>query len=174
MFELTHVADAVGELDEIFLDADHLVRYGKPAQRILNNLLVRLVVLPKLRVLAPDAPHHVALVGFLDGGADSIAVTSQGRGQPFMNSGEDRVPLGLDAFSQRVERGDEGCEPVLLQFLSHFLDVYADRPELLEQRAAFAQTLFERERHFAVVANRGVGCGRNGVDRLGPDQIVHV
>ena len=96
MFELTHVADAVGELDEIFLDADHLVRYGKPAQRILNNLLVRLVVLPKLRVLAPDAPHHVALVRLFDGGVHGVRIFSEAGRQPLVDAGENRVALRLD------------------------------------------------------------------------------
>ena len=99
MFELTHVADTVRELDEIVLDTNHLVGYGKPAQGVLDNLLVSLVLLPEFCVLAPDAPHHVALVGLLDGSADSFGIATEGRGQPFVNAGQDRVPLGLDAFS---------------------------------------------------------------------------
>src|SRR2546421_392986 len=63
--EAAFVSYAVGEGDEVVFDADHLVGHCEPAQGVLDNLLMRLVRLPERRVLAPDAAHHVALLGLL-------------------------------------------------------------------------------------------------------------
>ncbi len=77
VLELALVADAVGEGDEVVFDADHRVGHGQPAERVLDDLLVRLVLFPERGVLAPDAAHHVALFGFLDRRTHRVSVLSQ-------------------------------------------------------------------------------------------------
>src|SRR6266851_3578726 len=67
MFELAQATSPIRKGNEIFFDADHHVRDGKPAKRVLNDLLMGRIVLPERGVLAPDASHHIALVGFFDG-----------------------------------------------------------------------------------------------------------
>jgi hypothetical protein len=86
VLELTHVADAIRELDEVVLDADHHVGHGQPAERVLDDLLVRFVRLPKRGVLVPDAAHHVAFVRFLDRPRDRLTILSQRCRQPLVDA----------------------------------------------------------------------------------------
>jgi hypothetical protein len=170
----TLLAQAVGEGDEFVLDADHLVGHVEPAERVPDDLLVLFFGLPECGFLTPDAAHHVALFGFPDGRTHRVSVFSQRRAQPLVDAGEQGVALGLDGLEERVEGVDEGGEAVLLELLGHGLQVDADLCELTDEGAALVQALFQSRLDAAVVADGRVGRGRDGVDRLGADEVIDV
>ena len=91
MLELAHAANAIRERDQIIFDADHSVGHGQPAERVLDNLLMGFVLFPERRVFAPDAAHHIALFGFLDGCVDSIRILAERSVEALVDAGDERI-----------------------------------------------------------------------------------
>ncbi len=162
-----HVVDQPLQAGDVL---EHGLSDVQPAQPVGD---LRGLRLPDGVVVGPDAGHHPVLPHFGQRSVDRGLVRPQA-GRLVLPSGQQPVAFLGDGRHQRREGSAKLGHPILLQLLGDRVQVHAQIGQAGHVVAGLVQPGLQRGRDRAVVAEGIERGGGHGVDRVRPDQAVHV
>ena len=167
-------ADSLAECRELAGVLDQLIDYRDPPQRVGDDLLMSLVVLPEGRVFSPDAPDPRFAFHLFERRFHVVRVGAKLWLHSLEHSACDSGLLRGYAAGHRIERSHELGDAFVLKLLSHLLEVNTQFGEFRDCSASAVKIFFDRHFCLAVIAHGSVGRGRDSVDSIRGDQFINV
>ena len=138
---------ALGELADLADVLLHLLDDREPAERVGDDLLVRVVVLPERRVFLPDALDEFLLVGALHRGVDRRLRVAEVERDAVAEVADGGVAARLDRRHQRHERLFERLHAVFGELRRDLLEAETVLLELAQHFARLVDVLLQRHDH---------------------------
>src|SRR5258708_17022916 len=162
------------ELAELRRLLEHLVRYVKPAQAIVDLLALRRIGTPEGRVFGPQAAWGVIFLQLGDLRVYNRLKPAQvvPLARPLARTDVLRRPG--EGRQQALERLGEGLDALYLQLVGDPVEVDADLGELFELPLREVHVLVAAATNLAVLTERGERLRRNGVHSVGSDELLDV